>query len=172
MIEGGGSPASKEYQHAVEALFAVSYSLKFMVKKRTQAIDYGVLPLEGIWWSENMETFNSENKEAWKWTSMIMQPELVTEAMVKEAIDQVKKKKNPPSLSKIRFQPFEEGLSAQIMHLGPYSAEKTTVEKLWQFNKKEGFEFNGKHHEIYLVGPIRSSPEKMKTILRQPIKKN
>lgn len=170
MIDGAGDPnTAKEYKDAVEALFAVSYALKFMIKKGI-AIDYGVLPLEGLWWADDMAQFSMENKEVWKWTSMIMQPEYVTEDLVSKTLEQVEKKKNPPALRKIRFESFHEGLSAQIMHIGPYSAEGPTIEKLHNFIKETGHELRGKHHEIYLSDPRRSAPERMKTVIRQPMK--
>ncbi len=170
MVNGSGDPnTAQEYKDAVEALFAVSYALKFMVK-REKGVDYGVLPLEGLWWTDDMTQFSTENKDIWKWTSMIMQPEYVTEDLVSKALEQVEKKKNPPALSKIRFENFHEGLSAQIMHIGPYSAEAPTIEKLQNFIRENGYELRGKHHEVYLSDPRRSTPEKLKTIIRQPMK--
>ena len=170
MIDGAGDPnTAKEYKDAVEALFAVSYALKFMVKKG-KAIDYGVMPLEGLWWTDDMTQFSIENKDIWKWTSMVMQPEHVTEDLVSKALEQVEKKKNPPALPKIRFEGFHEGLSAQIMHIGPYTAEGPTIEKLHNYIKGTGHELRGKHHEIYLSDPRRSAPERMKTVIRQPMK--
>ncbi|UCF58539.1 MAG: GyrI-like domain-containing protein [Candidatus Bathyarchaeota archaeon] len=170
MIDGSGDPnTAQEYKDAVEGLFAVSYALKFMVKKE-KGVDYGVLPLEGLWWTDNMTQFSLENKDAWKWTSMIMQPEYVTEALVNKALEQVEKKKNPPALPKIRFKSFQEGLSAQIMHIGPYSAEGPTIEGLHNYIKEHGYGLRGKHHEIYLSDPRRSAPERMKTVIRQPMK--
>ena len=170
VIDGAGDPnTAKEYKDAVEALFAVSYALKFMVKKE-KGVDYGVLPLEGLWWTDDMAQFSMENKDAWKWTSMIMQPEYVTEDLVSKALEQVKKKKNPPALPKIRFESFQEGLSAQTMHIGPYSAEGPTIERLHNFIKEQGYELRDKHHEIYLSDPRRSAPERMKTVIRQPVK--
>lgn len=172
MIDGAGNPnTSQEYKDAVEALYTVSYALKFMIKKGEVAVDYGVLPLEGLWWVDDMTKFSVENKDVWKWTSMIMQPEYVTRDLFEQAVEQVKKKKNPPSLSKIRFESFNEGLSAQIMHIGPFSAERPTIEKVHNLVNEKGYELRGKHHEIYLSDPRKAAPEKMKTIIRQPIRK-
>ncbi len=173
MIDGKGDPnTSQEYRDSLEALFSVSYTLKFMIKRGKQAVDYGVLPLEGLWWADNMNDFNSGNKDTWKWTSMIMQPaKLVTNELVAEAIEISRNKKNPSALPKLRFEPFNEGLSVQIMHLGPYSAEKSTVAKLHSFIEENGYAPKGKHHEIYLKDPSKSAPEKMKTVVRQPITK-
>ena len=169
MVDGAGDPnTAKEYKDAVEVLFAVSYALKFLVKKGN-AIDYGVMPLEGLWWTDDMTQFSAENKDIWKWTSMIMQPKYVTEDLVGQALEQVEKKKNLSALSEIRYGSFHEGLSVQIMHIGPYSDEGPTIEKLHNFIREAGHELRGKHHEIYLSDPRRSAPEKMKTVIRQPM---
>jgi hypothetical protein len=170
MIDGLGDPnTSQEYKDAVEALFSLSYTLKFMTKK-TQAVDYAVMPLEGLWWVDDMSKFSAKDKDAWKWTSMIMQPEQVTEDSVAKAIEELKKKKKLPALSKIRFESFHEGKSAQIMYIGPFSDEGPAVQKIHEFIRQHEGTLVGKHHEIYLSDPRKISPEKMKTILRQPMK--
>jgi len=169
MIDGAGDPnTSQEFQEAVEALFSISYTLKFMVKKGVLGIDYGVLPLEGLWWTDDISQFNIENKDNWKWTLMIMQPEYATRELFHEAVEQVKRKKNLPALPKVRFEAFSEGKAAQIMHIGP-SEEGLTVEKVHNFIKESGFNLAGKHHEIYLSDIRKAAPEKWKTIIRQPI---
>ncbi len=160
MIDGQGDPnTSQEFQDAIEALYSVSYALKFMVKKGDMEIDYGVMPLEGLWWSDDMSTFSVDCKEAWKWTLMIMQPEFISRAMVEDAIEKVRAKKNPVSLPKLRFESFEEGDVAQIMHIGPFSDEGPTIEKVHAFIEASGKERRGKHHEIYL-SDIRKKKEK------------
>lgn len=170
MIDGAGDPnKAQEFKDAVEALYSVSYALKFMVKKGKTTIDYSVMPLEGLWWVDDMSKFGMEDKDAWKWTVMIMQPEFVTKDMFKKALEQVGKKKNLLALSKMKFEDFHEGLSAQIMHIGPYSAEGPTIKKLHNFIREKGYELRGRHHEIYLSDPRKSAPKKMKTIIRQPI---
>jgi hypothetical protein len=172
MVDGVGDPAvSQDYKDAIEALFAVSYSLKFMVKKVKLAVDYGVLPLEGLWWADDMNSFASGNRDVWKWTAMIMQPKFITKQMFLDAVAHVEKTKNLPALSKMRFEIFREGLSAQVMHIGPYSEEKANIEKIHGFIKENGYVVAGKHHEIYLSDPRKAAPEKLKTILRQPMKK-
>ena len=174
MVDGTGDPnTAREAMDAIEALYPVAYALKFMVKKE-QAIDYGVMPLEGLWWTDDMTQFTPDNKDIWKWTYMIMQPQYVTEEMVQQALEQVAKKKSLPTLSKIRFESLHEGLSAQILHIGPFSEEGPTVQKLHTYIKEKGYTFDGlkqKHHEIYLSDIRRVAPEKMKTVLRQPIVK-
>ena len=173
MIDGSGDPnTAQEYQEAIEALYAMSYELKFMVKRGESGIDYGVMPLEGLWWTDDMSQFSVDNKDIWKWTSMIMQPEYVVEELFNKAAGQVAKKKNPPALPRMRFETFSEGLAAQVMHLGPFSDEGPTVERLHSFIHENGYELTGRHHEIYLSDFRRAAPEKMKTVIRQPVVKN
>jgi|WetSurMetagenome_2_1015567.scaffolds.fasta_scaffold140694_2 hypothetical protein len=176
MIDDHGDPnTSIEYKNAVEALFSVSYTIKFIVKKSSMEIDYGVLPLEGLWWVEDMKKFSIADKSNWKWTSMIMQPEFVTKEIFVNAMKEVEKKKNLTALPKIRFDKFTEGKCTQIMHIGPYSTEEPTVKKLHDFINSNGYSFSGekqKHHEIYLNDPRKSAPEKLKTIIRQPMVKS
>ncbi len=169
MIDGKGDPnTAKEYKEAVETLFAVSYAVKFMIKKGKQAIDFGVLPLEGLWWTPDMKDFSVERKDEWLWTMMILQPEVVTKTLIDEAIESVRKKKNPAALAKLRWEKFHEGKSAQIMHIGPFADEAPTIEKLHTFITESGSALCGKHHEIYLSDPRKADPRKMKTIIRQP----
>ena len=141
-----------------------------MVKKSEKQIDYGVLPLEGLWWSDDMSNFKAENKDKWKWTSMIMQPKHVTKQIFEEAVEQVKKKKNPVALPKLRFENYNEGKAAQIMHIGPFSEEGSTIEKIHKFISANGYQLTKKHHEIYLSDIRKTAPEKLKTIIRQPFK--
>lgn len=171
MIDGKGDPnTSVAFQDAIQCLYPVSYTLKFMVKRGEIGIDYGVLPLEGLWWCDDMRKFSTDDKSDWKWTLMIMQPELITHDMVEVAIAEVKKKKNPVSLPLLRFQKYTEGVSAQIMHIGPFSEEGPTVEKVHDYIQETGCSRIGKHHEIYLSDIRRAKPENWKTIIRQPMK--
>ena len=174
MIDGSGDPnKSQEYREAIETLYSISYTLKFMVKKE-KSVDYGVMPLEGLWWADDITQFSPGNKDIWKWTAMIMQPEYISEGMYQLALKQVGKKKPSPALSMARLQSFCEGLSAQIMYTGPYSDEGPAIEKLHRFIKENGYfaeSITQKHHEIYLGNPGRTAPEKLKTIIRQPVTK-
>ncbi len=170
MIDGKGDPnTAPAFAEAIEALYAVSYTLKFQVKKGSIGIDYGVMPLEALWWTEDMATFSEEDKDAWSWTVMIMQPELITGAMVEEAIAQVREKKNPVALPLVRFEEFAEGTAAQILHVGPFSEEGPTIARLHVFIEESGYRREGKHHEIYLSDIRRAAPQKWKTIVRQPV---
>jgi hypothetical protein len=169
MVDGNGAPDTCEYKEAIEALYSVSYTLKFMVKKGDVGIDYGVLPLEGLWWADDMSDYINDNKSKWIWTMMIMQPELVTKELVQAAVHQVKDKKNLPSIDKVRFKPLQEGKCAQTLHVGPFTTEGPTVERVHSFIAECGSELIGKHHEIYLTDIRRAAPEKWRTIIRQPM---
>jgi hypothetical protein len=172
MVDGHGDPnTAQEYQDAVEALYAVSYKIKFMSKKELEK-DYVVPPLEGLWWAEDMEAFTAaRDKSAWDWTMMIMQPEWITHEMVEEAVKQVEKK-DLPALSKLSLETYHEGLSVQILHIGSYDDEGPTIARLHnEFMPENGYEEAGKHHEIYLSDPRKVAPGKLKTVLRQPVRK-
>lgn len=173
MADGEGDPnTAPSFAEAAEALFAVSYTLKFMVKKSTLAIDYGVMPLEGLWWTDDMAKFSVEDKSGWKWTLMIAQPTFVSKEMVDTAIAEVKRKKNPNAISRLRFDAFTEGECAQILHIGPFSAEGPTIAKVHRFIAASGYMLRGKHHEIYLSDIRKAAPEKWKTVIRQPMQIN
>jgi len=170
MIDGEGNPnTSQAFRNAVETLFSLSYTLKFMIKKGEEEIDYGVLPLQALWWSDDLSAFSTGNKDAWKWTVMVMQPDFVTPALVAAATKEVQRKKKPASLSLTRFHSFKEGKAAQILHIGPFSEEGPTIEKVHSFIENSGSQRIGKHHEIYLSDIRRAAPEKWKTIIRQPM---
>lgn len=172
MIDGRGDPnVSQDYREAIEALYVLSYTLKFMFKKGEKTIDYTVMPLEGLWWADDMSYFTEGYKEKWKWTALIMQPPFIAMEHYEEAVKQVIKKKNLKALEKVRFEPFNEGKAAQVVYTGPYSDEGPTIERLHNFIKEKGFMLSGIHHEIYLSDMRRAAPEKLVTIIRQPITK-
>jgi hypothetical protein len=170
MVDGEGDPNMLQaFKDVVEVLFFFSYTLKFMVKKGERGVDYGVLPLQALWWSDDMSAFSTGNKDIWKWTVMIMQPEFITPAVVEEATIEVQRRKKPDSLSLVRFKAFKEGKAAQTLHIGPFSEEGPTIERLHTFIENSGSQMIGKHHEIYLSDLRRTAPEKWKTIVRQPM---
>ena len=171
MVDGQGNPnTAKEYSEAVEALYSVSYPLKF-TSKRTLSKDYTIPPLEGLWYSDDPSVFAKFEKDKYHWTMMIMQPEWITKDMVLEAIETAKRKKDLSALSKLRFESFEEGRSLQLLHIGSYDDEAPKLAHLHdEYMPNHKLTFNGHHHEIYLGDPRKSAPEKLKTILRQPVK--
>jgi hypothetical protein len=169
MVDGKGDPNnSQSYAEAVEALFSVAYTAKFMVKKGPQAIDYAVMPLEGLWWADDMNVFTANERSQWLWTMMILQPGFVSNATLEAAIGAVRKKKPLPGLARLRIETFAEGKCAQILHVGPFTEEGPTIARLHAFiDAKSGL--RGKHHEIYLSDIRRAAPAKWKTIIRQPM---
>jgi hypothetical protein len=170
MVDGEGDPnTAQQFKDAVEVLYSLSYTIKFMVKKGPKTVDYGVMPLEGLWWSDDMASFTAGDKSKWKWTLMIMQPGYVTKALVDAAVSEVGKKKNPVALPKVRFEEFSEGIAAQTMHVGPFSEEGPTVLRVHEFIDQCGLNRSGKHHEIYLSDIRKVDPKKWKTVVRQPM---
>lgn len=170
MIDGQGDPnTSQTFKEAVNALYGLAYSVKFALKKQGIEPDYTVMPLEGLWWTAGGNMLDITNKDDWEWTLMIMQPDHITAEMIGQAKAELKAKKDPPALGKVRFEAFHEGLSAQIMHIGPYVEEKPTIEKLHRFAEEQGYRPRGKHHELYIGDPNRNRPERLKTVLRQPL---
>jgi hypothetical protein len=173
LIEAGVLPGnSPGFQEAMQALYGASYTLKFMAKlSQTDPLDYSVMALEGLWWIEGGE-FSFERKEDWAYTVMVLQPDQITPAMFAEALQQMRKKKgDQPAFARLRLEAFQEGLCVQTLHVGPYSTEQATVEKMDAFAHENGYRMHGKHHEIYLGNPLRAQPEKLKTILRHPVMK-
>ena len=170
MVDGEGDPnSSLQYSQAVEALFSVAYTAKFMIKKGLQALDYAVMPLEGLWWSDDMSSFVENDRAKWKWTMMIMQPFFVTNEVLSSAVNEVRKKKSLPAIDGLRTSVFTEGVCAQALHVGPFTEEAPTIERLHAFiNARTGLA--GKHHEIYLTDIRRAEPKKWRTIIRQPMK--
>jgi len=171
MMDGQGDPnVDPTYEEIVGTLYSVAYTIKFASKAIGK--DYVVPPLEGLWWAEDMDAFSMEDKGAWQWTMMVMQPEWITDKMVEDARHEVAEKKEISKLAELRFETYHEGLSVQIMHVGPYDAEGPTIERMHAFIADSGHEPAGKHHEIYLSDPRRTKPENLKTVLRQPIRKS
>lgn len=174
MLDGKGDPNDKEFGDAVQTLYAVAYGIKMLPKKGITPngyAEYVVPPLSGLWWAKDMQDFMSANRDNWQWTAMIRQPEFVTEKLVEQVKQQVvEKKKELLRVGEVRLESYKEGKCVQIMHLGPYSAEAPTIQKLHQFAADQGFKLRGKHHEIYLSDPRKAKPEKMKTVIRQPVK--
>jgi hypothetical protein len=168
MVDGAGDPnTSPEYAQAVEALFAVSYTVKFMVKM-AEGINYAVMPLEGLWWADDLTAFVANDRSKWRWTMMIMQPSFVVRDVFGAAIADVAKRKALPAVGKLRLETFTEGSCAQVLHVGPFTAEGPTIERLHAFiDSRTGR--RGKHHEIYLSDIRRADPARWKTIIRQPM---
>jgi hypothetical protein len=169
MIDGQGDPnTSVDYAAAVEALFTVSYTAKFMVKKGPTQQDYAVMPLEGLWWADDLRAFTTNDRANWRWTMMILQPQCATRTVLRAAMAEVVKKKALPAVSKLRIENFAEGHCAQILHVGPFSEEGPTIARLHEYIDARSAR-RGKHHEIYLTDIRRAQPARWKTIIRQPM---
>ena len=168
MIDGTGDPNSPAFQEAVGSLYSVAYTLKIAFKKEKN-IDYPEMALEGLWCADDPAAFVTGQRDVWKWTNSIVIPDVVTRKDVAETVAAVKKKAKFPRFPEVRFEKFAEGKAAQIMHIGPYSAEGPTIERLHRFIAEQGYRLRGAHHEIYVGDPRRAAPEKLKTILRQPV---
>jgi hypothetical protein len=172
VIERGEGPStSKAFQDALQALYGIAYTLKFASKLRPRnPIDYPVMALEALWWT-GKGTFAFDPTRPWRWTAMILQPDHITPAMFARAVEQLREKRGSPAIARLRLERFKEGPSIQIMHVGPYADEPRTIERMRAFADENGLAHCGKHHEIYLGDPRRAKPEKLRTILRQPVSK-
>jgi hypothetical protein len=182
MIDGAIEPdqepgSSPRFAEDMTALYGASYTLKFAAKLRKEnPVDYPVMALEGLWWVED-GTFDIRKPGNWKYTVMMMQPDLVTPEMFGEALAQLRKKKgDQPAFTRLRLDRFCEGLCVQAMHIGPYADEPATTDRMHQFMQENGCTdlvgSGGKHHEIYLGDPRRADPAKLKTVLRHPVGKD
>jgi hypothetical protein len=170
MVDGHGDPnTAPEFGDAIEALYTVAYAAKFAVKRAPDGINYVVMPLEGVFWTADMSTFATGEKSLWDWTLMVMQPDQVTSEVFGEAQAAAYEKKSLDAIGRMRLEAFAEGLAAQVLHIGPYAAESPTIQRLHAFIAEQGYERTGKHHEIYLSDPRRAAPQRLKTILRQPV---
>ncbi len=169
-VDGKGDPnTAAEYSAAVQWLYTMSYTLKFASK--AEGRDYGVAPLEALWWAEDMSSFTANDKSKWLWTAMIMQPDWIDAARFATALEKARGKLGEPPGS-LRLETFEEGLSVQTMHIGPYSAEAPTIAMLHnEFLPANGLVETGHHHEIYISDPRRTAPDKLKTVIRQPVRR-
>jgi len=175
-IEAGHGPGdSPGFQAAMEALYGISYTLKFAIKQRKEnPLDYPVMALEGLWGVENFDrgTFDITNPSGWQYTMMIMQPDFITQETFQEGLAQLRKKRgDQPGFSKLRLDSFEEGLCIQTMHIGPYATEMETIAKMDAFAEQNDYALHGRHHEIYMGDPRKAAPEKLRTVLRHPVKK-
>lgn len=167
MLDGKGEPGSPAFVSALQALYTASYKAKFACKKAGK--DYLVPPLEGLWWADDMTAFLRGNRKKWQWTLMIRQPEVVPDRVLKDAVAAARDKVGAAA-EDLRVEAFREGLSAQITHVGPFSAEGPTINALHEHIAKQGGKLRGKHHEIYVKDFRRTAPERLKTVLRQSFK--
>jgi hypothetical protein len=171
-MEAGESPdQSPAFREAFGAIYGTAYTLKFMSKLREKsAIDYPVMALEGLWWTDS-GAFDMSHREPWYWTLLVLQPDHISPAMFRAAMEKVAEKHPNPSLTKLRLERFREGRCVQALHVGPYADEARTIALMEAHAAEHGYRFHGKHHEIYLGDPRRAKPEKLKTVLRHPVER-
>ncbi|SFS03770.1 hypothetical protein SAMN04487846_1704 [Microbacterium sp. cf046] len=166
MIDGEGDPNAQPYADAIATLFPVAYRLKFMSKRELDR-DYVVMPLEALWWSDDMESFTSRrDKSHWQWTAMILTPDWITQDQFDRAIESTR----GPAVDDLRLTALSEGRCVQTLHLGPFDEEGPVLEALHRgFIPAHGLRMTGRHHEIYLSDLRRTDPARLRTILRQPV---
>ena len=170
MIDGAGDPNTPAFAEATAALYPVAYTLKF-ASRRTLDRDHVVMPLEGLWWAEDMSSFTAaRDKSRWSWTLMIMVPDWIGRDLFVAAVEQVAARRRPARLDDVRLETLSEGLCAQALHVGPYDDEAALLERMHdEFIPGRGLTMVGRHHEIYLSDARRADPAKLRTILRQPV---
>lgn len=169
MVDGEGDPNTSEaYAAAVAALFSVSYAAKFLTKKGALAVDYAVMPLEGLWWADDLSAFVANDRSKWKWTMMILQPDFVEPSVIHAAIGEVRRKKSLAAVDELRLETFVEGRCAQLLHVGPFSEEGPSIRRVHDFIQARSA-LAGKHHEIYLSDVRRAAPSRWRTVIRQPM---
>jgi hypothetical protein len=174
MVDGRGDPGNSEaFEAAMQALFSAAYTLKFSLKKTDSERDFKVAPVEGLWWGDDPKPSLANlqrDRDSWNWTMMIAVPDAVTAGEVAAALEAAARKKDLPGAALLRLERFDEGLAAQTMHIGPYAEEAPTIERLHDFVAAQGYELRGRHHEIYLGDPRRTAPERLKTVVRHPVR--
>jgi hypothetical protein len=171
MVDGSGDPnTSPEYASALETLYPTAYTVKSATRSEL-GTDFVVPPLEGLWWADDMDAFTrSRDKSRWSWTMMILVPDVVPSELVDAAIAAVRAKKRPPRIDDLRFETLSEGLVVQTLHLGSFDDEGPVLDRMHHgFIPDNGLSLTGRHHEIYFSDPRRTPPEKLRTILRQPV---
>lgn len=169
MVDGQGPPAGEAYQETIQALYSTAYTLKFALKNAGRT-DFVVAPLETLWWSDDPRALDENRRDEWRWTGMVMQPDHVTDADLQAALGGLRRKGiRNPAHDRLRLDTLEERRAAQLLYVGPYDAMGPSVAQLRTFVAAEGYRPAGRHHDIYLSDPRRTAPEKLKTILRQPV---
>jgi len=171
MTDGQGDPGtSQEFIDAVEVLYPMVYGLKFDYKTRENGPGtFKAMPLEGLWYADDISVYKDGKRDLWKWTLMIALPDYVSQKNIDDIKLTLKKKKPGLNTEMVRMESLDEGLCVQVMHTGPYSKEGPVIKNMHDYASENGYTLRGHHHEIYLGDPRRSAPEKLKTILRHPL---
>lgn len=167
MIDGRGAPSAQPYMDAIATVYPVAYTLKFALRPER---DFVVGPLETLWWVDPPATFHHADPEDWRWTALMIVPDLVDTSHLGAAVATLRRKGKPaPRLDAVRVETLDEGACVQTMHVGPYAAETETIRRLHDYMTDNGLAARGQHHEIYLSDPRTTAPERLKTVIRQPV---
>jgi len=169
-ISGRGEPGGDVFVARVGALYSVAFTIK-MTRKFAGAGDYKVCHLEGLWWGPGKGDFFDLPRDQWRWKLLIRVPDFITPAEIEQARQALAAKGKPPECNEVKLESIAEGLCVQMLHVGPYSTEPQTIRVMWEFAKEDGLSFHGRHHEIYLSDPRRVPPERLRTILRNPVRR-
>jgi hypothetical protein len=180
VVDGTGDPDGPVFAEALQALYGVSYAAHFLARERGTATK--VMPLEALWWVDDPDqqdlvhavalgrgAMTDTDRSRWCWQAMIMQPEPIDVGIVAEAVQRTRRKRPSASLDRLRYERWQEGLAVQLLHVGPYADEAPSIVRLHEAIPAAGYRARGRHHEIYVGDPRRSAPEKLRTILRQPV---
>lgn len=168
-LTGTGAPGGAEFVRKISALYGMAYTLK--MKSAQAGRDYGIAPLEGLWWgSKDSYDFFEEPRETWNWKVLLLTPTFITDTQVREIAAEIAKQRNDAATAEVRLEKITEGRCVQVLHVGPYTAEVATVAAMTAFSKAEGLVQSGYHHEIYLSDPKNTDPKELRTILRLPVK--
>ena len=171
MVDGSCQGSNfDEFRNGIEGLFALSQAMKAAIARTRIGFEYAVMPLECLWWGRGTGDYTPDNRDEWRWILMVVQPNYVTSALAREALGAMDRDKSLPGISKVRYGVFTEGLSVQTLHNGPRAEKWTTINRLRTFSERKGYQIRGRHHEIYISDPRTLSPEKMKMIIRLPIR--
>ena len=171
MVDGSCQGSNyDEFRSGIEGLFALSQAMKTAIARTHIGFEYAVMPLECLWWVRGTGEYTPDNREEWKWILMMVQPNYVTSALAREVLGAMDRSTSLPGISKVRYGVFTEGLSVQTLHNGPRAEKWTTMNRLRAFIERKGYQVRGRHHEIYISDPMTLSPEKMKMIIRLPIR--
>ena len=169
-ITGQGEPGGEAFTAKVGAMYSMAFTIK-MTRKFAGLGDYKVCHLEGLWWWTGKGDFFDQPREKWCWKLLIRTPDFVKSADLNKAKQALEAKAKPPEFNEVKLESIEEGLCVQMLHVGPYSTEPETIQLMRQFAAENGLSFHGLHHEIYLSDPRRVPPERLRTILRNPVRK-
>ncbi|HXP60421.1 MAG TPA: GyrI-like domain-containing protein [Dongiaceae bacterium] len=170
-ISGQGAPGGDQFTASIGALYGAAFTIK-MTRKFAGRQDYGICKLEGQWWSDSGPDLSKAPKDQWRWNLLIRTPRFVTGEDLRKAVDVLLKRGKGEEVKQVRLETLAEGTCVQMLHVGPYDQECVTIARMKEFAENNQLEFHGRHHEVYLSDPRRVPPERLKTILRCPVRRN